>query len=93
MTTETKTFIEITDIAGLEFSCPKCQTKVLYPLDKKYDRLADKCPNCYEPWLENRPKQPGELDISQRLLNLFVGIRSIPASPEVKASVRLHVKP
>lgn len=93
MTSETRVFVELTDIAGLEFSCRKCGTKILYPLEKQYDRLADKCPNCFEPWLSERPnKQPGEPPIADLILRTLASLRGISETSGVKAHVRLHVK-
>jgi len=92
MTSENRTLIELSDIAGVEFECPKCGTKVLYPMEKS-DRLADKCPNCFEPWLENDPSaRPGGQTISERIQRTFASFRGIATSAEVKAKVKVWIK-
>jgi hypothetical protein len=54
MTSQTKKFIDPSDILGLRLQCqhPECQATVLLPLDKPMNtpRLAS-CPLCLRSWL------------------------------------------
>lgn len=92
MTSETRVLIELSDIAGIEFECQKCSTKILYPLAKQYDRLAEKCPNCFEPWFEDAPnRHPSEPKTSELVQRTISSLRGISNSSQVKARVRLHI--
>ena len=93
MTSENRTLLELADIAGVEFECRKCGAKVLYPMEKQYDRLADTCPNCSEPWFADNPnRNPAEPSISERVKRTLSSLRAIGASAEIRAQVRLYVK-
>ena len=93
MTTETKTTIEPSDIGGIELSCPRCSTKVIFPIDK-YDRLNPQCPSCNENWftismdcgveVSMAMKQIKEL---MRLIGFLSGQRD-----DIHAKVRIHLK-
>lgn len=92
MTSETRTLIELTDIAGIEFECRKCGAKVLYPLAKHHDRLADICPNCYEPWFLNPANQhPSSPTTADGVKRVIVGLHNLAKSELVSAQVRLLV--
>ena len=55
MTSQTKKFIELTDIAAFRFRCKNegCGAELCLPLTANYsrDRCADACPNCGSGWL------------------------------------------
>jgi hypothetical protein len=49
MTAEHRLVIEVSDIAGFEFECPRCETRMFVPI-AKYDGLSLACANCRERW-------------------------------------------
>ena len=51
MTSQTKHFIELSDIVALRFECKHCHATVSLPIsaDIKVESLRI-CPNCNEPW-------------------------------------------
>jgi hypothetical protein len=48
MTSERKLLIEVRDIVGIEFECPKCGVRVGYKMAEQFVRIVQKCPNCNE---------------------------------------------
>jgi hypothetical protein len=93
MSIETRTFIELKDIAGVEFICPKCFARVYYPLDKQYDRLSGECPNCRENFFVESgfPNQNANAIIDQ-VRKVMLSLQNVAKSELVKASIRLQVK-
>ncbi len=60
MTTETQTFISISDIKGIRAECAECKATVVVPLDTKEtqvraQKLAKniRCPHCGAEWFES----------------------------------------
>jgi len=55
MTSQTKKFIEFSDILSVRFRCKRqdCGAELSLPLQSKFSgyRGADKCPNCGADWL------------------------------------------
>lgn len=51
MTSQTKFFIELTDIASLRFDCKGCGSVALLPFDKFRDVPA-MCPNCQQEFVQ-----------------------------------------
>jgi phage FluMu protein Com len=49
LTAEQRVLIEVKDIDGFEFECPRCNGRVYIPL-KRFDGIPDRCPNCREIW-------------------------------------------
>jgi ribosomal protein S27AE len=61
MTTQTKTFIELSDILSVRVECGKCHSTVTIPIDRKMSFSGmGHCPNCGEAWLQAGPttKEP-----------------------------------
>jgi len=50
MTVETRTFIELADILGLEFICSECKAVVIRPLPT-LQHLPYACGNCRKEWM------------------------------------------
>lgn len=48
MTSECKLLIELKDIIGIEFECPKCAVRVGYKMAEQFVRIVQHCPNCNE---------------------------------------------
>jgi hypothetical protein len=93
MTSETRTLIELTDIAGIEFECPKCSAKVLYSLEKHYDRLANQCPNCNESWFDSRDAgvHPGTPLVADQVKAVFASLRTVAKHPGIRTRIRLQI--
>jgi hypothetical protein len=93
MTSEVRTLIEFTDIIGIEFECPKCAAKILYPLDKHYDRLLSLCPNCDQTWFDTNDRiHPAEPQVIDQVTNLIAHFRKLVARTDIHAHVRIQVK-
>jgi hypothetical protein len=93
MPSESRTFIQLTDILGVEFECPKCEAKILYPIKKHYDPLPESCPSCGERWFNensNLPEnQPRIVELVQKTLT---SLHNIAETPAIEARVRLNIK-
>ena len=51
MTTQTKQFIELTDIVAFRFNCKNCGSTLSLPVSDERTRLVlDLCPNCKTQW-------------------------------------------
>ncbi len=92
MTSEQRILIELTDIVGVEFECPKCNAKVLYPFTKHYDRLLSHCPNCNETWFDTNDNiHPSNPQIVDQVANMIGNLRKILCRTDIHAYVRLQV--
>ncbi len=93
MPSESRTFIALSDIAGVEFECPKCQAKILYPIKKHYQPLPQNCPSCGQTWFDENPNvaadQPKVAELVQRTL---ISLHNITETPAIRAHVRLNVE-
>ena len=91
MSVETRTFIELKDIAGVEFSCPKCDAKIFYPLAKQYDRLMSQCPNCHENWFLEGGFNPNAQAVTEQVRAVMSSLQNVAKSELVKARIRLQI--
>jgi hypothetical protein len=92
MTSEQRTLIELTDITGIEFECPACKAKILYPLQGEYRKLSEQCPNCGEAWFGARPQRYQDSPTpASEAKQLFASLHKMASSPLVLARVRLHI--
>jgi hypothetical protein len=66
VTSQTKKFIELSDIVALRFSCNHCGASLSLSLlkDVREDRLRQ-CPNCYQPWAQMPSGSSIELTIAK----------------------------
>jgi len=87
---EKRTFVEFNDILGVEFTCPKCDARVFYPLAKQYDRLTSQCPNCHESWFE-QGFNPNTPPVVSQVKDVMLQLQNVAKSPLVKAKIRLQV--
>ena len=58
MTTQTKTFIELSDILTLKFTCDDCGCTLSIPVSRDLSKSEEKnkldtCPMCRLPWLSH----------------------------------------
>jgi hypothetical protein len=91
MTSEMRTLIEMTDIVGIEFECRNCKAKILYPLEKHYERLSESCPNCRDPWFAPDTANPRATPAADEVKKIFATLHKVAESPLVLAQVRLCV--
>jgi hypothetical protein len=92
MTSEQRMLIELTDITGIEFACPHCKVKILYPLQGDYKRMSEKCPNCFEPWFGLDPtRHPDSPTPADEAKKVFATLHKVATSPLVLAHVRLCI--
>lgn len=86
MTNEAQCFIDLEDLIALEFECAKCQTRLLYKVDKEPTRVVGACPNCREEFFSK--------EAYQSITELFEVLRGAPSltDPE-KLRIRLQLKP
>jgi predicted RNA-binding Zn-ribbon protein involved in translation (DUF1610 family) len=47
MVVESRHLIEPSDVISVEFSCPKCDARILHRLEG-FSRVPLRCPNCHE---------------------------------------------
>ncbi len=88
MTSELRTLIDLVDVLGLEFDCPKCRATVLQPLHGAFDRKKlFSCPVCGEPWYltERSTDAP---DIVARFISTF---KSLSDHKDIFAKIRLCI--
>jgi DNA-directed RNA polymerase subunit RPC12/RpoP len=92
MSREIRTLIELSDITGVEFECRKCGAKVLYPFRKEYERPAERCPSCGEPWFADAGMQhPSASSTADQVKKVIASMMTMAASPLVHAQVRLAI--
>jgi len=88
MTTQTKRFIELSDLLGLRFECKECHASLFLPLSKVLiaSRLRS-CPHCNHPWLAVMNGQSGTsvygdvsevVDAVRKLASRFDGTLGFP---------------
>ncbi len=92
MTSENRTLLELSDILGIEFQCPRCEARVLYPFTKSIDRMIDRCPNCLEPWFTENPHLPAQRGpVAEEVRLVVLALRDLIERKDVIARVKLHV--
>ncbi len=74
MTEQTKRFIELADVLGLQFQCNKCGTSMFLPLNQTIDeRKLRACPHCGRPWLS----LPGSTTIELAVANFVNSVKEL----------------
>jgi len=93
MAVQTRILIESKDILGLEFECPHCATKVLYPLDKPSPRLAGTCPSCGESWFTpiNMAVHPSTPPTAKQVLDGLISFQKLLTRTDIHAHIRLQI--
>jgi hypothetical protein len=91
MTTETRTILTPSDLAGMGFECSHCHAIFIVPLDK-IDRIATKCPNCHESMV--REAQPlVEKRSDSETLEFFVSFLKEIQQRGFSKWLRFEIKP
>ena len=93
MTKETRTLVEITDIDGLDFECPKCGTRITYPLATFPREINTRCPGCPQDWFVGDIKIPGNPTYGPvAIAKLVEALQDLPNRADIHAHVRLHMR-
>ncbi len=84
MTSETRTFIEATDIAGVEIECQYCHSTIFYPIVALADakKLPANCPQCNHGMFDVLPTN------SQSQYTQFPSYPAIDDLQKIAASLR-----
>src|ERR1017187_8363995 len=71
MTTQTKKFIEPSDILGLRLECADCHATLLLPISKhvKIKQLYG-CPHCQRPWVRLPDGATAEIAIADCMMHI-----------------------
>jgi|HubBroStandDraft_1064217.scaffolds.fasta_scaffold1037143_1 hypothetical protein len=92
MPSESRTFIALSDISGVEFECPKCQAKILYPIKNHYEPLPQNCPSCGQLWFDENPNLPADQPkVAELVQRTLISLHNITETPAIRARVRLNV--
>ena len=94
MTTETRTLIEPADIGAVEFECPHCKVKILYPVNG-ISQLSANCPTCGRPWFASNPPalHPTTPQPVERAKAAIMGLQALFLSAAVHATIRFEISP
>jgi protein-arginine kinase activator protein McsA len=55
MTSQTKQYIELTDVLAAHLQCKACKAALSVPIESR--RLPETCPNCNEQWANARSER------------------------------------
>jgi hypothetical protein len=91
VTSETRTLVDITDIAGVEFKCKHCDAQILYPIERlDPERLLRNCPNCKEEWFFfGGDLKTNDFDL---LRQFVIGLKMLLSRESIKAQISWQVK-
>jgi len=94
MTSQTKHYIELSDILGLRFECAACNASVSFPLSQKFDleKLSD-CPGCSKTWVTfpMGPSIRGEIETLIRAITQLGGALTPDSKFPTKLVLRLEI--
>lgn len=76
MTTQVKSYIELSDIVAMRFECRQCQTTFSFLLTEKCDlrKFAD-CPNCAATWVGRA--MPPETSIEHEIMDVIRSVNNL----------------
>jgi Zn finger protein HypA/HybF involved in hydrogenase expression len=92
MTSQTKHYIEVSDILGIRCECKNCHAVLTLPLAKDVGNTLLKCPRCGKPWtrLENSTHEIQVSEFAAKVETLaaqlpnFGFLLSLEIKPEAK---------
>jgi hypothetical protein len=91
MTSQTKKFIEISDMVGLRFDCknPECGVSLSLPMQQGVSRTdtLQRCPHCGTPWTKL-----GDSDYAVQFKRLLDLLRTLSDAP-LGCRFSLEIKP
>jgi hypothetical protein len=84
MTSRTRTYIDLTDLLRLHFTCKQCQASVDVMIDA-VQKLPETCPNCERHWMvaqrgDMPGTDPGLRHAVNRLLNELAAVKRAMSS-------------
>jgi hypothetical protein len=85
MTNETRVFVEISDLLGVEFECGHCHARFLYDLNEVVTRIIATCPNCGEMFYDGQ-KASGFQDF----FALLRGMRHLTDGSKMKLRIQVN---
>ena len=93
MAVHTRVLIELRDILGVEFECPHCGTKVLYPLAKPSQALAERCPSCSRDWFapKNPAAHPSLPSSAKQVLDGLTAFQTLLSRSDIHAHIKLQI--
>jgi hypothetical protein len=84
MTSETKCFIDFSDVVGIELQCPDCKATFTHTLEK-FITLSYPCPNCRAPIIAQN-------QTDDETLGNFVHFLKLVQSLKTPARIRLQIR-
>jgi hypothetical protein len=101
MTSETRTFVEATDIAGIEVECQQCHSTIFYPIAalEEAKKLIANCPQCNHSLFDvatTNPQSPYIQYPSYPAINdlqkIAAGLRSLVRErTDIHANIRFRI--
>ena len=83
MTTETKCYIDLSDIVGIELTCPNCKATIVHTLERFKDSSYP-CPNC-------KVQVVAQNYAGDEILGNFANFLKLTQGLKVPARIRLQV--
>jgi phage FluMu protein Com len=95
MTSETRTLIELKDVASVEIKCPECKVNILFPIAEGF-KLEAYCPQCHRPWFDGIKDKQTNIDVYpavNSILAIAAELRKLnrPERTDIRTGVRLHI--
>jgi hypothetical protein len=101
MTSETRTFVEARDIAGIEVECRRCHSTIFYPLEaiEKAEKIIASCPQCNQGLFDVATVDPSSPYVQfpsypaiNDLHKIAAGLRSLVRErTDIHANVRFRI--
>ncbi len=97
MTSETRTFIEASDVFGIEIGCPKCNLAIFYPITvERVIEIGSFCPHCNHPFFDvvKDAVYPGRhYPAVDALQEIAAGLRKLtnPERTDIHANIRFRL--
>lgn len=94
MTSEKRTFLELSDVLGVEVECPTCKFGAFFPTEKT-QKIPAFCPQCNATWFDDKVGDYGKTTYPaiDSLLNVSAELRSLTHKDrkDIHTSVRIRV--
>jgi hypothetical protein len=96
MTSQTKSFIEISDVLGLRFECRKCGVSLTLPIGEatshRKEHLLKECPNCGIHWALLPESKGDHQPAFNSVLDTLDTLRKMAAAP-IGCVFMIEIKP
>jgi len=90
MTTETRQFIEVSDIVGIELYCDNCKATLSFPIAGAKEREVSVCPSCKQRWFPV-PEKDNPIAPEMLVVEIIKVLRSAGIRKDLHAHCRLQV--